>query len=361
MHIQRLICSEYEFLPRCLVNVRKTSFSYHNQYRRQMNISNVNFPTCSDKTTYELPKGTLNNSSGALTTSRSAEKTASSFGSYHVDKPSALSPIQWSQAGGATTGCVQDMFTATIATIPAKVQKVEPVLTQQNPALFCENTGAVSSDSENFKKNKQFPVEFIHEIADSLKIIRTLTESSDSKTDKNSLKELLTPREVKDKNDSNFNKSVIIDDCTDIRGVPLPNMPNMPNMKAHSLKPGIEPEVKTIYSYCQYEEDWDEIRVAFGLLKSGDPFYFKYRFDNSCVELVHSNLYIAPDWNRLIDNLINYDLNLLVINMSKSNSDLLTDWLKFYPSINLDNVRDKLKIVFNPDLLDRFCQQVFNN
>ncbi|MBO9480774.1 hypothetical protein [Salinisphaera sp. G21_0] len=320
-----------------------------------MNTSNLNSPSCSDhKTRYKNPTGTLNNSSDALTARQNAEKTEPSYGPYRVDKPPTMTPIQLSQAEGETTGRVSDMFTATMSTITAGIQKMEPALKLKS-APIGENAGAFSSDNDNFKKDEKFPVEFIREITESLKTVSALTGSSDSKIDKNSLKRLLTPEEVKDENDSNFNESVIINQDTVIRGIPLPNM------KAHSLKPGTEPEVKTIYSYSKDELDWDEIRIAFGLLKSGDPFHFRYRFDNSCMELIHSYLFIAPDWNSLIDHLIDYDLNTLVINMSKSNSDLLADWLEFRPLINIDTIRDKLKIVLNSDLLDKFCQQVINN
>ncbi|USE37097.1 hypothetical protein [Endozoicomonas sp. SCSIO W0465] len=211
----------------------------------------------------------------------------------------------------------------------------------------------IKSD-ENISKAEN-SIKSIDDIIRLLKSVCTLTASSESKNDKNSLKLLLTPKEVKDENGINYNNLMNFDAYTEIRGAPLPNM------KMHSLKPGTEPEVQTIYSYRDGEEDWAEIRIAFGLLKSGDPFHFQYRFDRSRFELDYSNLFVAPDWCSLIDNLSDFDLYQLVRNMSKENSELLSNWLFFDLSVHPDEIRDILKVVFNSDLLDKCCQQVINH
>lgn len=290
--------------------------------------------------------------------SQDTESGQVDFGPFRVDISPTRAVTHFSQVDGASTEADKNDYTSrfeNVGTVSSNEAASPPKVT---PALIA-NTGKV------FEQNEKFPVEFINEIIELLENNHTFAELSELKKDKNALMLLLKPQEAKDEDNISCNEYVDLKNI-DIKGIPLPNIMKEHNMKEHKLKPGTTTEVETVYSYCDsdwYIHDYDDTRIAFGILKSGDPFQFKYFFNVSSqsFDLDSPDLIIAPDWNILIDNLADDDLKIFVTNMSKSNSALLHDWLKIHPSVSLTDTREKLKIVLNPDLLDKFCQQVINN
>lgn len=214
------------------------------------------------------------------------------------------------------------------------------------------NTGKV------FEQNGKIPVEFIKEMTNLVLEEGRFSpeELSRLKEEEDALSFLLTPEEVENKDGNSFSLSEEINTADfEVRGVPVKDL------EEFTLEPDIEPKAKTFYSFMEGEQDSVKTFLGFGILESGHPFKFEEDYNYS--ELSSANppwITIAPDWNSLIDNLDDYDLKEFLENMSQYNSKLLDDWLKITPSGSLNDIRDKLKIVLSPDLLNKFCQQVIN-
>ncbi|MGI2026132.1 hypothetical protein [Endozoicomonas acroporae] len=268
------------------------------------------------------------------------------YGPFAVDISSTRAPAYLSQAGGATTDSAQGDDTLRLKNV-GTVSSDEAVSHFKADSARSANTGTV------FSTAGKIPAEFINEINDLLKKELTSDKLSELKEDKDSLVLLLTPKETKDEKNRSYNQLLDLED-TKLQGVPIKDM------KEHTLKSDTEPEIKTIFSYHNSLEDQRDYYMAFGILESGDRFHFLCSYDCSCLGNDCSKLLIAPDWNSLIDHLNDDWINDFVQNMSQSNSALLTDWLKIHPADSLNVTRDKLKIVLNPGLLDKFCQQVIN-
>ncbi|WP_422450334.1 MULTISPECIES: hypothetical protein [unclassified Endozoicomonas] len=287
--------------------------------------------------------------------SQDTESGQVDFGPFCVDISPTPADTHLSQVGGVSTEADQDNYTFRFENVDTFSSDEAVSHLKATPALIA-NTGKV------VEKNGKFPVEFINEITDLLKKNHTLTEFSELIKYKNSLMLLLKPQEAKDEDNISCNEYVDLKDIV-IKGVPITSDLDL---KEHLLKPDTEPEVETVYSFYNGDSDtsdWQDTRIAFGILKSGDSFQFQYFFNVSrqSFDLDSPDLIIAPDWKILIDNLADDDLKTFVTNMSKSNSALLHDWLNPLPTVSLTDTREKLKIVLNPDLLDKFCQQVINN
>ena len=289
------------------------------------------------------------------TDSQDTESRQVNFGPFSVGISPARAPIPLSQAAGATTDSAECDDTSRFENVGAVSSDQAVSHLNVNPALIA-NTGKV------FDQNGKIPVEFINEMTDLLKKIYTPAEISEIKNE-DFLLPLLTPEEATDEDNLSYSEYLDLNDPeleVEIRGVPIPDVQKH-TLKEHTLKPGTEPEVKAVYSFCNSDwniHDWQSVRIVFGILESGDPFQFVYSFNVSRQSLDCSVLLIAPDWNSLIDNVKDDYVKKFAENMSEYNSELLDDWLKIPPSGSLTDIRDKLKIVLNPDLLDKFCQQV---
>ncbi|WP_422488972.1 hypothetical protein [Endozoicomonas sp. ALE010] len=272
------------------------------------------------------------------------------FGPFSVGISPDRAPIHLSQAAGATTDSTKEYY-----------------------ALITENIGAISSDEDFsrlrvahespantgkvFEQNGKKPVEFIEEMANlMLEKDRFKPEELSQIKEEDGLPCLLTPYEVKDENGQSYIQFIHSNDF-EVKGILDPQ-----TWKDHTLKPDIEPKVKTVYSFMEGEQDSVDIYIGFGILESGHPFMFEDYWNSSSQSFASDPacITIAPDWNILIDNLDDKYLKKFLDNMNKCNSKLLNDWLKITASCSLNDVRYKLKVVLSPVLLNKFCQQVID-
>ncbi|WP_448216584.1 hypothetical protein [Endozoicomonas sp. 2B-B] len=306
--------------------------------------------------------------------------------------PTGFDPRQRASLDQRTSQWLEEVQSFTGLNVPDVNRAASSVATtaESEPSQYCESEGtgysaptyvgigsfvrrdAVSSDEDVshlkvahaspantgkvFEKNGKIPVEFIKEMANLVleKERFKPEELSQLKEDQNALLKLLIPNDVEDEHGKSY--SIFINsEGFEVEGVPDPE-----SLKEYTLKPDIEPKVKTVYSFMEETVNRIESFYGFGILESGHPFKFQLDVDNSNLgNACDPCITIAPDWNSMIDNLHDYDLKYLLENMNKCNSKLLDDWLKITPSCSLNDVRDKLKIVLSPDLLNMFCQRVF--
>ncbi|WP_422133216.1 hypothetical protein [Endozoicomonas sp. ALD040] len=229
---------------------------------------------------------------------------------------------------------------------------------ESEPSQYCESEGT----GKVFEKIGKIPAEFIQEMTNLvLEEERFKPEDlSQLKEDKDALPFLLTPYDVVDENGNRYSEYIMSKGSEDsedsedfeVRGLRV-------GLREYTLEPDTELKVKAFYSFMMGVQDSIDKLLGFGILESGHPFIYEEDSNSSTQDHYTPCITIAPDWSSLIDNIDNDYLEKFVKNMDESNCQLLDDWLEITPSGNLDDIRDKLKIVLSPDLLDMFCQKVF--